>query len=232
MIRYTTPTKTIRVHGLDLTGYDVTVSLRQTIGRSENSHTVDIPDPTVTLDGADTLVTVTLTQDQTGGFVPGQVNYQVNYGLGTARGATLVGTLHMAQNLMDDIVEFSSGTAEFDDEDEVASIEDVIAPGSIGSDELADGAVTTDKLANYAVTTPKLANTSVTTAKLATSAVTEGKIANSAVTARCIASGAVITTKLANGAVTPDKLSESYVETASVSVITASAIEAMFGGES
>lgn len=157
MIRYTTPTKTIRVKGLDITGYDVVVSFRQTLGTSENAHRIDVTDPETSFDGTDTLVTVTLTQAQTGGFASGAVSYQVNYGLGTSRNATTVGQFHMARNLYSGEMEFAEGSAEFDEDEASVTIESSVPAGSIGTSELADGAVTPDKLSTSYVPTSSVA---------------------------------------------------------------------------
>lgn len=159
MDRFTTPTKTIRVEGVDLTPYDMIVSLRQSVRGRPNAHEVDIglDGLTVEADGDDTLITLTLTQEQTGGFVPGEVEYQVNYGADTARMATLVGSLTMGRNLLTGEVEFASGTEPDTDEGEVAVTIGTMPPlGSITSAYLADGSVTTPKLANGAVTDAKL----------------------------------------------------------------------------
>lgn len=139
MDRYTTPTKTIRVKGVDLTPYDMIVSLRQSVRGRPNAHEVDIglDDLTVEADGDDTLVTLTLTQEQTGGFVPGDVEYQVNYGAGFARMATIVGTLTMGRNLLTGVVEFDTGTDPDTDEGEVAVTIGTMPPkGSLTVDYL------------------------------------------------------------------------------------------------
>ena len=147
MNQYTTPTRTVRVEGIDLTPYDVIVSLRQRIGQSANAHEVDIEDPTVTLDGTDTLVTFSLTQAQTGGFAPGAVDVQVNYGAGSARMSTGILQMRMARNLLDGEVQFAAGTAPGTTEEELAATIDTMPPkGSITSEYLADGAVGPDKL--------------------------------------------------------------------------------------
>jgi len=213
MHRYTTPTKTIRVEGVDLTPYDMTLSLRQLIGQSSNAHEVDIglSDLTVETDGDDTLVTVTLTQEQTGGFVAGTVEAQINYGAGTARMATGIFQLEMRRNLLNGNVEFATGTPPDTSDEEIAvSIGTMPPKGSITSDYLADGAVTTPKIAGGAVTSDKLgsgsvgttalAGLSVTTAKLADLSVTTGKLANNAVTGAKVASGAIGTAHLSNSA--------------------------------
>lgn len=106
-IRYTTPTLTLIARGIDLTGMDaVTVSLRQRIGRAESTHAVDVEDPTMTYDGADTTIPITLTQEQSGGFVDGKpVEVQVNWLDGTGRDATTIGTVMWQRNLLNEVME-------------------------------------------------------------------------------------------------------------------------------
>ena len=159
MNQYTTPTATIRVEGVDLTPYDMTLSLRQRIGQSANAHEVDVPRSllTVVADGDDTLVTVSLTQEQTGGFVPGTVDAQINYGAGTARMATRLFALQMGRNLLSGEVEFEAGDSPDTTGDEVVARIGVPLPkGSVTADYLADGAVTKDKILDGAVTADKL----------------------------------------------------------------------------
>lgn len=106
-IRYTTPTLTLIARGIDLTGMDaVTVSLRQRIGRAESTHAVDVDDPTMTYDGSDTTIPITLTQEQSGGFVDGKpVEVQVNWLDGTDRDATNIGTVMWQRNLLNEVME-------------------------------------------------------------------------------------------------------------------------------
>lgn len=106
-IRYTTPTLTLIARGVDLTGMDaVTVSLRQRIGKAESTHEVDVTDPTMTYDGTDTTISITLTQEQSGGFVDGKpVEAQVNWLDGTDRDATTIGTVMWHRNLLNEVME-------------------------------------------------------------------------------------------------------------------------------
>lgn len=159
MQRFTTPTKTIHVEGIDLTPYDMIVSIRQTVRGRPNAHEVDIglSDLTVTTDGTDTFVTFGLTQLQTGGFVAGPVEAQVNYGAGDARMGTAVCAFDMERNLLTGEVEFATGTAPDTDEDEVAVTIGTMPPlGSITSAYLADGAVETNNVADGTITNRKL----------------------------------------------------------------------------
>lgn len=106
-IRYTTPTLTLIARGVDLTGMDaVTVSLRQRIGRAESTHAVDVDDPTMTYDGTDTTIAVTLTQEQSGGFVAGEmVEAQVNWMDGDNRDASTIGEVPWTRNLLAEVME-------------------------------------------------------------------------------------------------------------------------------
>lgn len=103
MIQYTTPTVPLTIVGADITGADrIVVSFRQAMGRSTNSHQVDV-DMTgeVTLVGSDTYMEVPLTQEQTGGFVPGRVQVQVNWWADGHRAATDIVAVPSLANLFD-----------------------------------------------------------------------------------------------------------------------------------
>ena len=106
-IRFTTPALTLVVRGIDLTGMDaVTVSLRQRIGRAESTHAVDVDDPTMTYDGTDTTIAVTLTHEQSGGFVEGaDVEVQVNWMDDDARDASTIGRVPWSRNLLAEVME-------------------------------------------------------------------------------------------------------------------------------
>lgn len=72
MIAWTTPTLTLRVKHRDLTGCTATVSVKQrgtVIKREAES---------VTLDGSDTLISVTYTQRETGKLKGGDATVQLN----------------------------------------------------------------------------------------------------------------------------------------------------------
>lgn len=72
MIRYTTPTHTHRVVGIDLTSCDVWVSYEQGLAQVDLKGSVE-------LDGSDSLVTVSLTQKQTARFKEGALLAQINW---------------------------------------------------------------------------------------------------------------------------------------------------------
>lgn len=141
----------MRVKGIDLTGYDVAVSIRQRIGVTMNAHVVDIEGDQValSLDGSDTLVTFTLTQEQSGGFIRGYVDLQVNYGSGSTRMATTITTDYMDENLKNGVMEFSVST-----DPDTSVPEAVVEPVA----ETYVPAVTSAMIANGAVTLPKLAD--------------------------------------------------------------------------
>ena len=95
MIQWTTPTHTHTVKGIDLTGYDVYVSYKQ----SRNELT--IPAKSVSYDGKDTTVVVQLTQRQTGAFKAGSVKVQINWVTPEGnRDAVLVKSVEVDENLM------------------------------------------------------------------------------------------------------------------------------------
>lgn len=95
MIQWTTPTHRHTVRGIDLSGYDVYVSYKQ----SRNELT--IPAETIAYDGTDTTVTVQLTQKQTGAFKAGTVKVQINWVTPDGnRDAVLVKSVEVDENLM------------------------------------------------------------------------------------------------------------------------------------
>lgn len=67
MYAWSTPDLTIRIRGRDLTEYTVTLGLEQRRGRTVIAN-MEIPDESLTkrLDGEDTIIGTTLTQEQTG----------------------------------------------------------------------------------------------------------------------------------------------------------------------
>ena len=104
-VRYTTPTLTLIVRGVDLSGADaVVVSLRQRMRGRTNAHEVDV-DATATYDGTDSTLTVTLTQEQTAGFFADQpVSVQVNWTEGDTRNATTIALVPWGENLLDEVM--------------------------------------------------------------------------------------------------------------------------------
>lgn len=100
MRRYTTPTVTVEVEGVDLTASTVLVTFQQ------RSNRLTVEGPTMTLQGEDTIISVPLSQLQTGGFAEGSVEVQVNWldGYGH-RDATTVGAIQVERNLLAEVVE-------------------------------------------------------------------------------------------------------------------------------
>ena len=94
------------IKGHDLSECDVTVRYLQVIGRSTNANVVDITDADVQYNGTETIITVQLTQEQTGGFVAGKVQLQVNWlTAGGDRWATKVVALPVEDNLLQEVME-------------------------------------------------------------------------------------------------------------------------------
>ena len=104
MRRYSTPTVEVIVEGQDLTGMDAIVTFRQGPRR------LDVEDPPMTTEThdlvTDSVFAVPLSQVQTGAFVEGEVEVQVNYfDTQGHRVATTIGTLAAERNLLDEVVE-------------------------------------------------------------------------------------------------------------------------------
>ena len=99
MRRYTTPTVTVEVEGVDLTTSTVLVTFQQRNNR------LTVEGPSMTLQGEDTIISVPLSQLQTGGFAEGSVEVQVNWldGYGH-RDATTVGAIQVERNLLAEVV--------------------------------------------------------------------------------------------------------------------------------
>jgi hypothetical protein len=100
MRQYTTPTLDLFVKGVDLRGYDVTVTIRQ------KGTVVNVEEPTIEFIGENTtlpgsMVTVELTQSQTGAFSVGTAEIQVNWiDLLGKRNATKIKTVAIHENLI------------------------------------------------------------------------------------------------------------------------------------
>lgn len=100
MRRYTTPTVTVEVEGVDLTTSTVLVTFQQRNNR------LTVEGPSMTLQGEDTIISVPLSQLQTGGFSEGSVEVQVNWldGYGH-RDATTVAAIQVERNLLAEVVD-------------------------------------------------------------------------------------------------------------------------------
>lgn len=100
MRRYTTPTIELTVEGHDLTASDVYVTMRQQ-GRE-----LTVEDADVTLDGGDTVITFSLTQEQSATFREGRARVEVNWvDADGFRNATSIGELAVTPNLLNRVVE-------------------------------------------------------------------------------------------------------------------------------
>lgn len=105
MINYTTPTITLIVESVDLTdGQDVYVTLQQ--GNFELTKSGD--DLTMTLDGEDTTIRFTLTQEQSAAFrFNASVGLQVNWiNASGVRDATEIKTIGVMRNLLDEVIAY------------------------------------------------------------------------------------------------------------------------------
>lgn len=100
MRRYTTPTVTVEVEGVDLTTSTVLVTFQQ------RSNRLTVEGPSMALQGEDTIISVPLSQLQTGGFAEGSVDVQVNWldGYGH-RDATTVAAIQVERNLLAEVVD-------------------------------------------------------------------------------------------------------------------------------
>ena len=100
MIRYTTPTITLTVEGVDLTTSTVLVTFQQ------RSNRLTVEGPSMALQGEDTVISIPLSQLQTGGFSEGSVEVQVNWldGYGH-RDATTVAAIQVECNLLAEVVD-------------------------------------------------------------------------------------------------------------------------------
>lgn len=98
MRRFTTPTIDLTVEGWDLSGAEAFVTFRQ------GPRKVTLTDASMELVGEDTIITVDLTQLQTGRFKAGECEVQVNWVEEGKRNATEIRKVEVAQNLLDEVV--------------------------------------------------------------------------------------------------------------------------------
>lgn len=104
MINYTTPTLHLIVEGIDLTGQEIYVTLEQ----SNRELTKSGEDLTVTLDGEDTKIEFTLSQEESASFqysrsAQVQVNWISQNGV---RGATNIAQIGVLKNLLDEVLDY------------------------------------------------------------------------------------------------------------------------------
>ena len=103
MIQYTTPALPLKVRGVDLTPYEVYVTIEQS--RRE----IELRDVEVTYDAVEdaTTILVSLTQEQTGSLRKGKAKVQVNWiGAGDHRDATTQKEVCVLDNLMKRVVPY------------------------------------------------------------------------------------------------------------------------------
>lgn len=107
MIQYTTPTVTMRIRNVALDPSDDVWLTMQPYDRSTKGAKGDpmtIENPTVEVDGDDTVVTVRLTQEQSAALPAGGVQVQVNWLTGSGeRGATTRANITVAENLLPEV---------------------------------------------------------------------------------------------------------------------------------
>lgn len=110
MINYTTPTITLYVIGLDITGNDIYVSLKQGAVKLKKTG-ADITAVYETVgDKTQTKITLELSQTETAIFnnkdiVRAQVNWITPDG---TRGATRKATLNVETNLLDEVIQYGA----------------------------------------------------------------------------------------------------------------------------
>lgn len=98
MIRYTTPTYELVVEGIDITAETVYVTFRQ------HGTLVTIEGPSMELDEGDTVITCSLTQQQSASFRDGTMEVQVNWiDAHGDRGATLVKQVPVEVQLLEEV---------------------------------------------------------------------------------------------------------------------------------
>ena len=108
MIKYTTPTISLTVEGIDLTGQDVYVSLEQgstelTKSGNDLSISTETEDQTT-----NTNISLVLSQEESAGFKYNQpVNVQVNWiSQQGVRAATEIKSIPVMKNLLDEVIEY------------------------------------------------------------------------------------------------------------------------------
>lgn len=99
--KWTTPTQTFVIEGVDLTSADVYVTMAQ----GDVTTTFSGDDITVTYDGDNTTVALPLTQAITGGFsTDSTIAVQVNWMSEGQRNATTIEYIKVQKNLYDETI--------------------------------------------------------------------------------------------------------------------------------
>lgn len=97
MIRYTTPTYTLGVNGIDLTDKKVYVTFAQ------GSRIVTIEDPECSYENGKTRITCTMTQQDSAKFKVGEMDVQVNWLDNGRRNATVVKQIPVLLQLLQEV---------------------------------------------------------------------------------------------------------------------------------
>lgn len=106
MINYTTPTITLTVEGVDISAFDVFVTLEQ--GKTELTKSgADLTITTETVQQiTNTIISFTLSQLESAKFDYSRyVNVQVNWINNGTRNATEIETIEVMRNLLDRVIE-------------------------------------------------------------------------------------------------------------------------------
>lgn len=99
MRRYTTPSIMLTLKGVDITTYDVYVTITQ------GGNSITVENPPAQLVGCNTVLTVTLTQEQSAQFHAGMVDVQVNWvDIAGRRSATKIKRVGIDANLLDEVI--------------------------------------------------------------------------------------------------------------------------------
>lgn len=98
MRRYTTPTIDLTVEEHDLTSASVYVTFQQGVRK------LTLSNPPVIFDGKDSVISVELSQLESGRFTKGSCDVQVNWLEDDKRNATEIKSFAVTQNLLDEVI--------------------------------------------------------------------------------------------------------------------------------
>lgn len=102
MRQFTTPTIPLKVVGVDLTVVD---DVYVTFTDPVRGIVITKDSPTITTSGTDTIVTVMLSQTETGQFLPkSRVDIEVNWIDDGVRGATEIASVTCFENLLKEVI--------------------------------------------------------------------------------------------------------------------------------
>lgn len=106
MINYTTPTISLTVEGVDLTGQDIYVTIEQ----GSHELTKSGADLTVAYADPDTTIEFNLTQEESASFAYSRsAQVQVNWiSQNGVRGATTIAQVSVLKNLLDEVIEYGN----------------------------------------------------------------------------------------------------------------------------